>query len=1287
MKNILLIGVGGTGSSAVDILYQQIKEFGNQTDNHITALVFDTDVGCVKTITAATAVPMADNGSVGTICDRIGIQYLREWFPCDESSADYKSVRAQEMVRGASQWRKKSFLAFLNLMNKPMARSAFIGALESMVANPGASCEVYIISSVAGGTGSGSFIPIALYTKRYLRKCLGKDPIINAMIALPDIYADSQTPDNRVKIYANAYAILRELNAINLVAHNYNANLDNEKKAPVRFRIGHPDEPNVGVLFDSEDKQFWTPEAAPFSQIFILDRIPGLKSVTAHDIVMANALYTIICTDIGAAFDSEASNHAILHSQNNGSNAIYAGISTSQVRFPKNTILDYLARKKALSSCESEWMVLHRAVESQINEKIQLAKDTNDKYVMRDGEYAEMMLQALEELINNGTGVQVVDMVDRGTALYGSDGKKEKENSEDQFFKALTEAIEGRISPADDLWRSIAESAEAPSTAGEKEKLSEIVESWKNDLTDYFVECVDSIKRASTGIAESVLSYDDRRDPGATSPLSLVDNLLKHNKKFVHPVAAMVQLCRLKKHLSEELSRCGNDFAWPELRRRNVEDLPEWALEFDPEQQTAVGDGRTIRRSAYANGGDAKRLLILLEDPDAYVAKRTDARCDFECLKADMPLLMHKIQTKAVEQLKYSVFTKISRNLDLLIEKYRNFFSRFEKEKEELAEETKTVLRKDAGTVDSVINVYSTIEDKNAILKEVFEHAGPENDAQIAETDNITGKGVFTAAYGAAAAASHDDDNWNEKDARAYRSLFSEMVNAYRDYIARSDAYNKIASYNVVQAIQASCREGASLEAAFRSCFSTAQELATPALRINSVNNDSDLVKPSNVLVFMLSLETGKYIKKHADEFGLHMPADQNKESNVIRSCTEEFVRRYSGDDSVRVSIVENMPDNVLYCTGEIMDISPLCIAKFDELGSDNVYFKNYTEALRRFKAYNTDMWNPHIGKDLHRRGYLPYMNQKMEELCDERMVKALLYALAHGEITYKASGLAQTNRVYSFRYLTRGEKKPIIGMDGNMVQIKNIAQLVTWLRNEDDLIENWSAKFDADITAQLNMLPNIASNTEVPRLEDAMTRSAFMTNLRTTLFEDPSAKAVTDDTEEDTETTKKIGPGILELAYLVKTSEEASKDCDDAEKILRVAYSVFMQFCTFRAKQELDPERFIQVYRQQIGRVFLGLSRARIFQNEAGDKRMYFNQFVSWLNYAGTFRNIPQDNAINEKGEICIDANFNYEEYPEIAQELNRGKGRGTRAKAATKRPATEEETVSIVSEDEADE
>ena len=96
MKNILLIGVGGAGSKTVDVFYQKYNELGNQTDNNISAIVFDTDMADIKQITAATPVMMADPASVGTICDRLGKKYLREWFPCDD-----KAVRAGSLDPGA----------------------------------------------------------------------------------------------------------------------------------------------------------------------------------------------------------------------------------------------------------------------------------------------------------------------------------------------------------------------------------------------------------------------------------------------------------------------------------------------------------------------------------------------------------------------------------------------------------------------------------------------------------------------------------------------------------------------------------------------------------------------------------------------------------------------------------------------------------------------------------------------------------------------------------------------------------------------------------------------------------------------------------------------------------------------------------------------------------------------------------------------------------------------------------------------------------------------------------
>lgn len=1236
MKNILLIGVGGTGSRAVDIFFQKKNELGAQSGNHVTALVFDTDAGDVKNISAATPVVMADTASVGTICDRFGKEYLREWFPCDDPA-----IRSQEMIRGASQWRKKSYLAFLNLMNKPLARAKFIGALEQMVADPGSSCEIYVISSVAGGTGSGSFIPIALYAKRYLRKHLGKDPIVNAMIALPEIYADSQTPENRVKIYANAYAILRELNAINLVARNYNEGRTAHKKAPINFRIGHPDEPSVGVLFDAADKQFWTPEAAPFTQVFLLDRIPGLKSIIAHDIVLANSLYTILCTDIGSAFDSEFSNHELLRSQNNGSNAIYAGISTSQICFPKESVLDYVAHRRTLDACENEWMVLHNATENEIREREQREKEAKRRYVMQEGEYASIVLDKVETLEDNEND-DVVALIDRGTAVYEKDGTKSVKTGAQIYFDFLTNAILEKVPSVTEFENQVAQLLPDDETKPQKTDVTDRASGAYELILKYYKQCIDEIKRSAAGVADSVITFDKKKESfSVNKKMSLTENLLKKGDSYIHPVAAMVQLCRIRKLITEALAAKTTE--WEDLRKRSISMVPESIIEVaeDEEQIKATEGFDDVKtdKSYYFRQG--KERFIEAKDGALDMARaRTDAKADLRILKADVIGILYNISFEAQNQMKTRVLKRIAADVDLLIEKYRAFFNRFEKEKEELIESAKTALRKDSENVDSVINVYSSIESKKSIMAEITAMGGPVTDAEIASTDNVVGKGVFETAFAAAVAAVSKDTGWNDKDSGAYRSLFGNMVASYREFIRKNEAFERIASYNVVEAIVASC--GGDMDKAseeFRKYFSVAQELAVPSLRVDTSGDSDELVRPSNIMVFMMSLETGRYIKRHADELALHMPADQNNEFTVIKSCAEEFISRYSGNNGARVAIVESMSSSVLYCTGEIMDITPLRISKFDELGSDNTYYTYYRQAIANCKKYTTDMWNPHIGFNLHKRGYLPYMNEAKEKQCDDQMVKALLYAFVKQKITY-TDGMGEARGKFFFNY--NGTK--ITDPDNKWINIKNVAQLISWIRNEDELVEEWSNLFDIEIRRQMNALPSLASENanEIASLERSLTESPFMQLLTDSLFVDSTEKSKRIRIESGKATgVDRKGPTVIEFAYMIKTSEEVGRDCDDAERILDVAYDTFMKLCAYRTTPENTPERFIQVYKQQLENVYEAIASAKIVAAAGAEAVSYFNQFTAWLNGAGVFKTICDDTPMDEKGNICIETPF----------------------------------------------
>ena len=1231
MKNILLIGIGGTGSEAVDVLFKKIKELGQQNDNVINAIVLDTDAGDMAQIANASVISMSDNASVGTIVDSIGKEALEGWFPVKDPT-----VRSQEMIKGASQWRKKSYLAFLNAMNKPKSKNQFETVLERMTIDPNASCEVYIIASIAGGTGSGSFIPIALYVRRYLRKQLGKNPMIYAMIALPDIFASKQTKDNKIKVYANAYAILRELNAINLVARDYNSGRSARKQTPIRFKIGHEKEQNVGLLFDAADKQFWTPEAAPFNQIFLLDKIPMVKSIKAHNIVLANSLYTLLCTEIGNKFDSEVSNHELLRSQNNGSNAIYAGISTSQISFPIDSILDYLAHEKTVSSCEKEWLILHRETEQKIQEQEENEKESGHRYVMKDADYARLFVESFEKIDGNDTQEMIISIVKNDTEKFDEEGK-EKIDVAEEYIEKIREQIRSKVAPFPVEAFNKFKALDNKDQKVDPKKLVGDAKAAYTMLLDYYKKCIDAIRKGNRSISESVFSFNPESFNLTDKKLSLLENLLKNNGKYIHPVSAVKQLCDLKLKLADITEASKRLNLWPEVKRGEIKKIYA--------DLVLVDDKLSIKgkeKSLYFKAGKERLVKLAFTKNGIYKDKsKSKFDIDYKILKLDAEKIAKNIEVQAVDQLSKLIFERLSSDVSLLLEKYRTFFNRFEKEKSDLEEETKTSKKMNCGIIDSVINVYSSEKEKEEILENIFKANGPMTESEMEESNDIVGEGVFKTVYDSAAAV-RNAKQWNEKDSSSYRSLFSKMIEAYKNSIKQSEAYEQLAGSSVIEAIVKSAGKNPDfnqLEAKFSNYFSLAQELATPSIKITS-DNSNDLVEPSTIVVFMMSYDTAKYIKKNAELFKLTLPADQSSEGSIVASCAEQFVSNYAANDNVRVSIVKSMPSKVLYCTGEIMDISPLRIAKFDELSNDNIYYKNYVEALKRFKEYNTEMWNPHLGDDLHKRGYLPYMNKDMEKECDKKMVKALLYALGNEQITFDKGMSKSTN--WSFRYVKDGNREQIKSPDNTIVQETNIAKLMSWIRNEEELIELWSKQYDESINRQLAELPILNGDNEIGDLESKITQSTFMRQLT-------GRSGAKDKDKVGLFRLKDEGMrlSILDFAYKVKNNEESGLDCDDAERILDVAYETFMKFVSHRTPKDVAPERFIQVYKQQVTNVYLSvvktaakpLDEATLKSDKAHNiVKNAFNQIIFWMNYSDTFRGIGDDKeAINEKGEISI--------------------------------------------------
>ena len=254
-------------------------------------------------------------------------------------------------------------------------------------------------------------------------------------------------------------------------------------------------------------------------------------------------------------------------------------------------------------------------------------------------------------------------------------------------------------------------------------------------------------------------------------------------------------------------------------------------------------------------------------------------------------------------------------------------------------------------------------------------------------------------------------------------------------------------------------------------------------------------------------------------------------------------------------------------------------------------------------------------------------------------MVKALLYALGEGKISF-GKGMS-TSENYSFRFVRDGIREQIKSPEGQIVQEKNIAKLMAWIRNEEELIAEWSAAFDASIERQCAELPILNGDNEMSALEARVTGSQFIKQLTGGAIGSKDGLFALKNADEKL--------SIIDFAYKIKNNEESGLDCDDAERIIEVAYETFMKFMTYRTPMKAYPERFIQLYKQQSKNFYEGIANSaiKVCKNNLSNKEAKntvinaFDAMLFWLNYADTFRGIGEDKeAMNEAGDILINEN-----------------------------------------------
>ena len=553
-RKILMVGLGGTGCKAVarvrERVIQERREAADRMHfSDIQFVGFDTDQSGISSYGTLPMVWTARSASVMDLLQER--DEWTEWFP-----AENNYLLARNGLRGAGQLRVLSRLLLEdtlkreNSIDDPMAalHSAFDHLqLQDGDRNP-PEVVVMIISSFAGGTGSGIFIQMALYLRKQLMERLHcNTALIRGLFALPDIYTRSLHNDQEIEsVYANAYASLKELCAINRLFSGNDRLVKN-------IHMHYDD------LFDSEldkdDKGRLPITKVPYNSIFFVDDVningQRLPDIDAYENMIQEIAYMQIYSPMADNMLSQEDN-LIRSTILSRGQKIFASAGCSKIVYPHDDIVEYCVKRMMVDSLDSEWLYFDK---QYIKQKVEAEKRKKLDRSVQVPNISHFFVNLVDQVINNITPqfAYLYDdiMITPNNDDSGIDQTPIKK--QDLFMSALKEHVKAQIdgkSARNEAIKAAAQKADIENFGKKKEDLVKNISGAERKLQQY----LDTVEEQLPAICGAMV-YDILPDSMASSadiqPFSLSSLLKNSDGSAIHPLAARYLLYALQQLMDD----------------------------------------------------------------------------------------------------------------------------------------------------------------------------------------------------------------------------------------------------------------------------------------------------------------------------------------------------------------------------------------------------------------------------------------------------------------------------------------------------------------------------------------------------------------------------------------------------------------------------------------------------------------------------------------------------------------------------------------------------------------
>ena len=346
MASTLFLGLGGTGSRVIAKLAKELE------NNHIA--INDGAVCCaaldthgndfeyiLKTMGVEANIPTVSTDGPQMVGD-----LLRKYPSAQDWFVDDLPVLNMEPMYTASSVRMKTRLAFMDAYHSGKMQP-IEELIEKMQKRVGGDMSVVLISSVE----NGMLLQTALWLRNKFKE-KGKEIHLCGILLLPDVFAKtiklmSEDGEMEKRLYANAYAAIREINAISKVKKN-----PDEKTARIR----------IDDLFDTKDmKNPLRSQKDVFDSTFLLDYEAAdgsnLKSIAEYEDQAARFAYMRICSPIQNIED----NHYLTILAQKGFS--FGSFGVAKAVYPKKEVEEYCVLR-AVSDVIGGWLAPKREIEA-----------------------------------------------------------------------------------------------------------------------------------------------------------------------------------------------------------------------------------------------------------------------------------------------------------------------------------------------------------------------------------------------------------------------------------------------------------------------------------------------------------------------------------------------------------------------------------------------------------------------------------------------------------------------------------------------------------------------------------------------------------------------------------------------------------------------------------------------------------------------------------------------------------------------------------------------------------